>query len=243
MYRISLTLSFFLLWMACQPSQTKSTFKDFVDAYHASYNQLYPSSATLNGDHSYDYLLEIPDEAPRQAERQFCQRFLKEGRQLKSEALSPAQATKKQLMLQQIEQILSELDSIQSYASDASLYHILPAFQTILAAEDVKPKDRLRVLQRRLQFVPDYFQAAKQNLRPSANGYEKAIQQSKASFQWLGQELTAATQQANLPISEKQQLFFLIEEARLSIKDFVGFCNSRNIDQYQVKKESVRSTH
>ncbi|MEO1518047.1 MAG: hypothetical protein AAFV95_23710 [Bacteroidota bacterium] len=217
--------------LACQDSQAPLSFEAFQENYRQAHQELYPGRPSPDSQHCYNYLLAIPDAAHRQQQRLFCQAYQQQATQFSPKQLQAEGKQQLEMIEKELARIQFELDSVQTHAMDAGQYHLLPGLQANLQASNLSVEDQLRILQRKMQFVPDYFQAAKDNLRAEARGYELALQQQRATYLWLDQELLPLARRSALSPQEQQLFGQHVNWAKLAVKDFLAYCKSRWIDQ------------
>ncbi|WP_416305960.1 DUF885 domain-containing protein [Neptunicella sp. SCSIO 80796] len=190
--------------------------------------RIYPNYGIYVGYYQYDDVLTIPDDQQQQKENAYLQATLDKLNQFELTQLSDSNATDYALIKNQIESTIWYRDSFKSDQWDPSNFNVASAFGVILNT-DYKPLDeRLLAVLKRLQKVPAYYAAAKQNItQPTLEHTDLAIQQSKGALGIFTESIPTSLQQSSLSDQQKQQFEPLLAASVEAINDYIAFLQDK----------------
>ncbi|WP_438862519.1 DUF885 family protein, partial [Neptunicella sp.] len=189
-------------------------FDQFKNQFLQDTWQVYPDYGVYVGYYKFDDVLTVPDDEQQQQENSYLQNTLDRLNQFDLNRLSPSNATDYALIKNQIEATIWYRDTFKSDQWDPSNYNVAGAFGVILNT-DYKPLDeRLMSVLARLQKVPAYYAAAKQNItQPTLEHTDLAIQQSKGALGIFEQSIPNSLAQSTLSEEQKQAFDPLLDES------------------------------
>lgn len=169
--------------------------------------RMYPTWASSVGYHKYDSVLTIPDEKSRMQERTFCMNNLNMLHRFDYDSLSDVNKTDYKLMENQLNYTLFNLDELKAWEWDPSQYNVSGVFADMLSNEYEPLDNRLRNFYKRLDHVPAYYEAAKNNIKnPTKEHTELAIEQNKGGLSVFKEDLEAAMAKSGLSKEEKDNM-------------------------------------
>lgn len=187
-----------------------------------------PGYAVYVGYYKYDDQLSIPDEAGLKAEVAFTKEKLAQLQAFDVSELNPSNASDYYILQNQMQSSLFNVEELKSHQWDPSNYNIAGVFGVILNT-DYKAKDeRLRTIFKRMEFVPEYYQAAKANITtPTINHTKLAIQQNQGALGLFTGALHTAMTESNLSTQEKADFNFRIAKTTSAINDYVSWLEDK----------------
>ncbi len=198
----SLILILTILIMSCNPSN-KNNHNEELDpnakfsaddhrfiSFEADFIRdlwvLFPSWATSVGYHKYDSVLVVPNEDARKTEMAFCKKYLDTLNTFKIDSLNPNNRTDYRMIENQLKSTEWYNNTFRSWEWDPSTYNIAGAFDDILSGNYLPLNDRMNDLYDKLDNVPDYYKAAKGNIKnPTIEHTALAIKQNKGAVSVL----------------------------------------------------------
>ncbi|MEN9867895.1 MAG: hypothetical protein RL748_3485 [Pseudomonadota bacterium] len=182
--------------------------------------------------------LPIPDAASREQQRKFIQQWLGKVEAYQPEQLSKLQATDWVLLKNYLQGQRWYLDSLRQYEWDPSQYNIAGPIDQILNTHYGPKEQRLRTISQRLRLVPDYYQAAKQNIKQATREHTAlAIQQNQGALQVL-QTVLKEAQDSQLSEGDKRQLQKRVQTASQAVQAWGEWL--KQMDQQPGERRSFR---
>jgi uncharacterized protein (DUF885 family) len=137
--------------------------------------------ATMSGYHLYDSILIVPTEMQRETEYKFLSEELTKIKKAKYDSLSDLNKIDYKIIENELNKQIWYLLEYRSYEWNPATYNVGGAFSYILS-EDYSPLNkRLQQFNARLDKVPAYYEAAKQNIKnPTKEYLDLAIEQNEA---------------------------------------------------------------
>jgi len=186
--------------------------------------EIYPAWASSVGYHKYDNLLIIPDEESRSHELGFCKQQLDSLHRFKIENLSPGNKIDYHLIENQLQYASWNISELKAWQWDASMYNVSGGVAEILAGNYQPLDQRLQSIKARLELIPAYYDAAKQNLvNMTAEHGLLAAEQTKGGMSVFSDELEAAIQKSGLSVEEKKEIHALSVQAVASMAEFAAW--------------------
>ncbi|TRX55865.1 DUF885 domain-containing protein [Thalassomonas sp. M1454] len=187
-----------------------------------------PGYAVYVGYYKYDDQLSIPDAAGLAAEIAFTKEQLALLQAFDVKELTPNNASDYYILQNQMQSSLFNVEELKSHQWNPSIYNIAGVFGVILNT-DYKAKDeRLRTIFKRMEFVPEYYQAAKANITtPTITHTKLAIQQNQGALGLFTGAVHAAMSESNLTTQEKTDFNFRIAKTTSAIKDYIAWLEDK----------------
>lgn len=197
-------------------------FDQFKDEFLTEFWTYSPAWATYVGYYKYDDKLIVPNESSRQAEKKFIVDKLAEISSYEDVVLSSSNATDLILIKNQLESSLWYMEDFKAYEWNPAQYNVANIFGLILNT-NYKPLDeRLMVINRRLKNVPEYYQAARENItNPTAEHTRLAIEQNNGALGVFETLIPAKINDSSLSSGQKQNLQTNLTNASDSIKSYI----------------------
>ena len=165
-------------------------FENFKENFLKAYWKLHPSSAVYAGYYAHDDQLLVPNGELRAQRRAFFVAELQGLNLFDANQLSASNATDWQIMHSRLRARIWYIDAYRGYEWNPASYNPAGALGVILGT-DYKPlKNRKKVVSAYLKNFPDYYSAAKLNLKtPTKEHTELALAQSKGTLNLLSETI------------------------------------------------------
>lgn len=202
-------------------SKAFSSFKlRFIDALW----KMYPDWASGNGYHKYDDVLIVPDDKNRTERKNFALLYLDSLKQVEQNELDPNNLTDLKLLQNQLQSILWNMDIKKEYQWNPANYNITSSFAYIINEPYEKLEKRLTNIQKKLENVPAFYDAAKANINhPAKELKELAIQQNRGGLSVFETDLMDSLKISKLPQSQKDAIAASAKKATIAITDYVDW--------------------
>ncbi|BAJ02024.1 DUF885 domain-containing protein [Shewanella violacea] len=163
-----------------------------------------PTWALYTGYHKYDGVLKVPNAKNRELSLAFNQKALGKLASFDQSKLSTNESIDYRLIENLLKRDIWEINTFKSWQWDPSSYNVAGGFAQ-LVNEDFAPLDtRLRSVLARMENVPAYYQAARDNIdSPTLEHTQLAILQNKGAFSVFTDELLAQAKNSGLTADEK----------------------------------------
>ncbi len=207
------------------PSEKSSqTFAEYKQAFIDEMWRQNPSWALYSGYYNYDDQLPIPDAARRQEQLKLARSALSELQSFDRSKMSDADKTDYDILKNQLESSIWYSVKLKSYEWMPSSYNVAGPFGYILNT-DYKPLDeRLRVVSRRMQNIPEFYAAAKRNITtPTLVHTGLAIQQNKGALSVFNDALMDKVEASGLSAGEKKEFHARLRTSINAINDYVSW--------------------
>ena len=196
---------------ASTPANVQQTaavsFADFSQAFIDDLWQLSPTWAMYNGKHVNDGYLEVPNQASRDKTLAFVAKHKAQLATFDQKSLTANELIDYKLLENLVNNFEWDINTFKSWQWDPSSYNVAGGFAQIIN-EDFAPIDeRLVSVIARLEHVPAYYQAARDNINnPTLPHTQLAIQQNQGAFSVLSEDLATKVSVSGLT-DEQKQLF------------------------------------
>ncbi|MCL1077360.1 DUF885 domain-containing protein [Parashewanella spongiae] len=179
-------------------------FTEFSTNFIDSLWQQFPTWALYSGFHKFDSILVIPNEDSRNKTIAFVKQQRLKLENIAEETLSTNQVIDYRLIENLLDSLEWNINRGKSWQWDPSKYNVAGGFAQIIN-EDFAPLDeRLKSVLGRLENVPAYYEAARQNIhQPTIEHTQLAIQQNKGVFSVLSDKLLEKVNDSSLPTDDK----------------------------------------
>lgn len=227
------------------PVNETSGFADYRDRFVEQYFELSPGAAIAAGNHKYDGVMIVPDEAYQKKVIAFCDANLDSLKNYEKEQLGDS-------LLTDLLMIRDQLNAMRWYVTDFRSFEWNPASWNIAgecaeimngtyAALDV----RLKSVNERLKNTAAYYDLAKKSIsRPTVEHTELAILQHDGSAdEVFGNTIKDSVAKSGLSETEKQELLNHINEANTAMKEYSAWLkelklkfNAENTRSFRIGK-------
>lgn len=194
--------------MQAPASAAAPRFEAETEAFLNAYWALFPGAAVDAGHYAAAARLPAPTEAARQAQLRFAAQWLARlGRLQQGGGLSTAQAGDLALLDNHLRGLQWSLTELRSDQWNPAEYNVAMPFGELLNKDFAPLRQRLRLIDRRLQQVPAYYRAALAQIhRPSAEHLRLAIRQNRGARDTFISEIPKAVEQAGLGAAEARAI-------------------------------------
>jgi uncharacterized protein (DUF885 family) len=203
-------------------SRTDATFdKEFGDEFLDAYWALNPDASIGVGFYKYADRLIIPDDRSRAKELEFIDRSRTRLHSIDPQSLSEGRRADWAILDNEFAQARWQMSDLREWQWDPSTYNVADPFAKLLNTEFAPLDERLRIVSRRLQNVPEYYAAALRNLaQPTLEHTQLAIEQNQGALQ-VFDELAKQIEASSLSGGERRQLGQRADAARAAIDRYV----------------------
>lgn len=154
----------------------------------------------------------------------YCQDYQEQLLQYDVDAFSPKNRQRYQQIWDECTQCLIQLDR---YFSDPSTYNMGGQIKAILSQKSMPIKARLEIIQKHLIGIEAYYKAGKLLLSdPLPNKTQLGAQMQLVALQFFNSELKDSIDVSNLSQEQREALYFHLNQASLTLKDYLAFCES-----------------
>lgn len=218
-----------IVLLSCQNKEqdtagTDQQFDAYKDQFVEALWKNNPEWASAVGYHKYDSILIIPNATTRNQNIQFAKAHLDSLKQYDFEKLSSNNKTDAQMMQSYLEGVIFNISELKVFEWDPSSYNVSGSFAEILNGSYAPVEDRLRNVNRKMDNIPAYYEAAKQNIKnPTVEHTELAIAQNLGGVSVFETDLKAALEESKLSDIEKKSIVFNADKAIKAIKGFTDW--------------------
>ncbi len=237
MKKLILLLLPFLALQACKnrnqtncegcPAADSLVVKHF-EAYKAGFVEelwkMYPGWATGVGYHKYDSELHLPDSKNREEELAFAGRVEDSLKAIGFDKLDANSKTDYKLIQNFIDGLRFNINEFKSYEWDPSNYNIGGLIFDIMDYKQYSVDDKLRILTKKLENVPAFYEAAKKNLnRPTKEHTELAIKQNEGSLYFFDNVFPDSLKISKINDTERTAFLKSTIGAKSAVLDYVAW--------------------
>ena len=217
----------------------QQNFEQFSQQFIDSLWQESPTWALYSGYHKYDAVLKVPNAANRGKSLQFIETQLNLLKQFDIKSLSSGEVIDYHLIENLLLRDQWEINTFRSWQWDPSSYNVAGGFAQIINEDFAPLDDRLRAFLGRMENVPAYYSAARENISdPTLEHTQLAVMQNKGAFSVFSDQLLETVSQSGLTTSEKQLFSERFELATKAIKTHVEWLETL---ENKLQKEGARS--
>ncbi|MBP6154366.1 MAG: DUF885 domain-containing protein [Chitinophagales bacterium] len=196
--------TYFILYFLCFISNgyaeenSNTSFDSYKKAFINRLWKIYPDWATNVGYHKYDSMLYVPNGKQRKIELNFYTSELEKLQSFSYNTLSDANKIDFKILEDFYNYGLSQINQYKSWQWNPADYNIGSSFSIILSENYAPLKKRLTNVFIKLKNVPQYYEAAKQNIQnPSAEHLQLAIDQNEGSLSVFETDYVIAVKKMN----------------------------------------------
>jgi len=195
-----------------------------------------PSWALFSGYYKYDDQLVIPTTEHRNQELQNTKQALAQ-LQLKfnPNKLSNSDASDYYILENALKSNIWYTEKFKSYTWNPATYNVARAFGLILNTDYKEFDERLRTISKRMQNIPAYYAAAKENIsNPTLEHTVLAIQQNQGALEVFGENLKQKVADSGLSAGEQKHFDAHRRAALQAINSY--------LEWLQVKESDLRAS-
>jgi uncharacterized protein (DUF885 family) len=167
--------------------EVKSEFDALVESYLEDFHSRHPTSASLNGLHTWDAYLEdfsreaFEDEA--RAARQFAERFSR----INADLLDLSDQLDRQFLLDSIQARLHEIEELRFWQKNPHLYSetLATGLMHLMLFDRNHDKQQMQIAAAKLRQVPRLIESARRNIENPPPIFLKVARQSITGVLWL----------------------------------------------------------
>ncbi|QYJ95654.1 DUF885 domain-containing protein [Shewanella spartinae] len=180
------------------------SFAEFSNQFIDALWQQSPTWALYSGYHKYDGVLKVPNAQSRIESLAFVDAQLNLLNGFDVNKLTPSELIDYKLIENLLKQDRWEIDTFKSWQWNPANYNVAGGFAQ-LVNEDFAPLDeRLRSFLARMENVPAYYAAAKENIdKPTLEHTQLAIMQNRGAFSVFSDDLLKQVAASGLSDDEK----------------------------------------
>jgi uncharacterized protein (DUF885 family) len=209
--------------LAVQQDSINSAFKNLCDNYINDTWQYNPEAATYVGFHNYDSILTIPNSQYQLQKVQFLQEQLQLLKTFPKDVLLPSHLTDYAIIENDIAYQLWRHNSLKATEWDPSQYNVTGLFAFMLSEQYASLNERLLACKLRLKSVPEYYDAAKQNIKnPVIELKQLAIDQNEGGLYVFEKDIIDSVNISTLSEADKKEIIALSKNAANAVKVFVS---------------------
>ncbi len=223
-----LSVCFVAITVMANPTiNANKSFDAFKYRFIEALWKMYPDWASQSGYHKYDEVLIVPDEQSRVEQKKFASLYLDSLKAFTQNELDPNNLTDLKLLQNQLQSIIWNIDTKKEYQWNPSNYNITPSFAYIINEPYDKLEKRLANIQKKLQNVTAFYDAAKANLsHPAKELTALAIQQNQGGISVFETDLMDSLKVSKLSQQQKDAITTSAKTAITSIKDYINWLES-----------------
>ncbi len=224
---------FLLLISSCTPASQDADFKLFIKSFYQSKTKQFPLWATKDGHIKLKKTLIIPDQKKHAVDLQFCKNYYDSLQYFDPERLSVPLQFEYNKIKPFLTNLIHDIEIKRIYESDPTYYELYRDFELVMKYGKIPIDQQLEIIEGKLKKIPEYYEAAIENLKsPNQQKLKEAIDQQIRFYTYLNKEIPKKIQRAGLTKSQFLNFEHLIFQAKLSIKDFIAFCKSKEFDYF-----------
>ncbi|NMP15211.1 DUF885 domain-containing protein [Thalassotalea sp. Y01] len=190
--------------------------------------ELNPGYAVYVGYYKYDDKMTVPSEDILKSEIAVAKEKLAQLLAMDVNQLNDSNASDYYILKNHLESQIFTFEELKSYQWDPSNYNVAGVFGVILNTDYKPMEERLRTIYRRMQNVPAFYQAAKDNLmNPTITHTELAIQQNQGAAALFNNSILQAVTDSGLSEQEKADFNARLAESTAAINDYIDFLSNK----------------
>ena len=215
-------------------------FSQFSEQFIAALWRQYPEASLWAGYGKYDDIITIPNQAARTASVAFSKAWLAKLAAFDIEQLSDSQKIDYHLIENRLKRDIWHTETFKSWQWNPANYNVSYGFATILNSRFKSDDEKLKLVLERLKYVPDYYQAAQENIdTPTIEYTQLAIAQNQGAFSVLNDELLEKLATSLLTAEEKALFKQRFAAAKSAINGYVSFLT--NLEKELAENGNARS--
>ncbi len=229
-------LQFFILvvclsgWLFFSCNQTKylykqnESFENFKKLFIESIWKNNPDWALVMGNHEYDERLEIPSKENRIRKLDVYKSLSDSLNKYDWKKITPENSIDARIMMNFLEAYNWSCYELKSFEWNPAEYNVGEGFDLILGNSKVSLEKRLKIINERLRYVPEYYIVAKANIhKPTKEHTELAILQNKGSLEILQKNIPDSINSSKLSSVEKTEINKQLTQAISSMNEYIQY--------------------
>jgi hypothetical protein len=196
-------------------------FPAFCANFKTAFLKIFPDENSLDGNNLQLKTMFIPSKANMDSVRLFVRDQKQALAKIDTSQIHPTLRTN----YRQMYKVLKGLESFltNSQINPAS-FNCHAAFHRIMKHEAIPSMKRAEILTAKLRNIPVFYENARKNVKmTTVEQAELAIQHHIKTFNFMDTELPKFIEHSGYLAPEAPKL---LNDAKLAIKDYIGFCNS-----------------
>ena len=204
--------------------QASAAFDRFADQFIDGLWDLAPTWAVYSGNHDYDHLLTIPNDASRKKLLAFVEQRQRQLAAIDKAALSDGQRIDAELIANQLKSLAWDTTTFKSWQWDPSQYNVAGGFAQLLNGQYAPAEQRLRAVMKRMKNVPAYYSAARANINnPTLEHSRLALRQNQGALAMFSDEVLQQARESSLSDEEKTLFERRLYESRQAVMSHVDW--------------------
>lgn len=199
-------------------------FKTYCDHFMDSLWAHEPEWATQMGFHKFDARLNIPGAAGNQATLVFVQQQLNNLKAFELSALTPSHQTDYRMIENYLQSKAWNINTLKEGEWNPAAYNVTGLIAFMLSENYAPLKDRLADCYKRIQQIPAYYEAARQQLKnPVAELKQLGIDQNEGGLYVLEKDFADSLAKVTLSPAEKDSMLTAAKNAAAAVKAYVAY--------------------
>jgi uncharacterized protein (DUF885 family) len=201
---------------------TDERFNYFKERFIEKLWELNPTSALFSGYHKYDSLMSVPDSATIKKQNETYAALLDSLKAFDPDRLSGNNKTDYRMIENQVKSALWYNKEFRGYEWNPSEYNVAGEFAQMITENYDRLDNRLRMLSKRLEKVPYYYETARKNITtPTIEHTDLAILQNRGALQVFDALLQDSLRKSSLSIDEKAAITVKADAAKKAVVDYI----------------------
>ena len=223
-----------------EATETQEAFDQFSADFIEAMLAHSPEWALYQGRYENAGKTTLPTPSQRAASLDFWTTWLQALEVFNPDELTDAQQSDYALLENVMAGRLWYQQEFRSWQWNPASYNIARTTAVLLNTDFAPLEDRLRLVDQRLASVPEYYEAARQNIdRPTLEHLELAVIQSRGAFSVLNNELLDTVRESALNATEKAQFEQHYVAAERAIRDWIDHLVT--LSEEWAQRDDVRS--
>ncbi len=207
----------------------RSFGQEFGEHFLDAYWKINPEYAIHEGYYKYADETVIPDDLSRKKAEDFIVAWEAKLHGYNPQALNTSNRSDWAVVDLELRTSLWQLKTLKEWEWNPSHYNIAGPIARILESNYSSLDDRLRVIYKRLNRVPDYYAAAKLSIKnPSSVHTQLAIDQNLGALKMIGEGLEKKVKESGLSSLEKEGFVVSLNHARKAVTDYITWLKEVN---------------
>ena len=207
-----------------ETGEADAQFSQFKNYFVEELWRLNPGWASAVGYHKYDSILEVPSKENIKAKLKGYDILADSLKKYDENLLNESNKIDSWLMRDHIKATKWYNDSFNSKEWNPGSYNAGEDFANILNGNYEPLENRLRAINHKLSFVPDYYKAAEATIKnPTIEHTDLAILQNNGSLSVFGESMADSVKKSSLNNEDKKQILEKMESAKTAISGYVSW--------------------
>ncbi len=221
-------------------TEAQDAFDQFSEAFIEAMLVHSPEWAIYQGRYENAGEMTLPTPTQRAANLDFLTLWLEQLETFDLDSLRVEQRSDYALIHNVLSSRVWYQQEFRSWQWNPASYNVVRTIAVLLNTEFAPLDERLRIVMARLASVPDYYEAARQNIdRPTLEHIDLAMVQNQGAFSVLNDALIDQVRSSGLSATEKAQFEQYFAEAEAAIKDWIDYLGT--LSEQWANRDDVRS--